>query len=73
MDRETPLRPNAGAAVARLDPRNALDILDSRTARQSRAGAAELAARADAGPDVLHYLAAHGAPATRAATAGRRP
>jgi len=69
MDRETPLRPNAGAAVARLDPRNALDILDSRTARQSRAGAAELAARADAGPDVLHYLAAHGAPATRAAVA----
>jgi len=50
-----------------LDPRDALDILDVRTTRQ--AGAAELAARADAGPDVLHYLATHGGPATRAAVA----
>jgi uncharacterized protein (DUF2336 family) len=48
-----------------LNPRNALDILDIRTA----AGNAELAGRTDAGPDVLHYLATHGAPATRAAVA----
>jgi uncharacterized protein (DUF2336 family) len=48
-----------------LNPRDALDILDVRTA----AGNAELAGRTDAGPDVLHYLATHGAPATRAAVA----
>jgi uncharacterized protein (DUF2336 family) len=50
-----------------LDPRDALDILDVRTAAPG--GATELAARTDAGPDVLHYLATHGAPATRAAVA----
>lgn len=48
-----------------LNPREALDILDIRT----RQGSAELAGRADAGPDVLHYLATHGAPATRTAVA----
>ena len=54
-----------------LDPRNALDILDLRSARErsSPLGAPELADRADAGPDVRHYLATHGAPATRAAVA----
>jgi uncharacterized protein (DUF2336 family) len=52
-----------------LDPRNALDILDIRSARERKEGAAELAGRADAGADVLHYLATHGAPATRAAVA----
>ena len=54
-----------------LDPRNALDILDFRSAQERNGpqGAAELAGRADAGPDVLHYLATHGAPATRAAVA----
>jgi uncharacterized protein (DUF2336 family) len=51
-----------------LDPRNALDILDIRT-RRAPDGGGELAACADAGPDVLHYLAGHGAPATRAAVA----
>lgn len=48
-----------------LDPRDALDMLDVR----ARKGTAELAGRTDAGPDVLHYLAIHGAPATRAAVA----
>lgn len=69
MDQHTP--PYSPAAVRRpgLDPRDALDILDIRTAHQSERGAAELAACADAGPDVLHYLATHGAPATRAAVA----
>ena len=52
---------------AGLNPRDALDILDIRTATQ--AGATDLAHRSDAGPDVLHYLATHAAPATRAAVA----
>lgn len=54
-----------------LDPRDALDILDIRTQAQLKAGdgGAELAARTDAGPDVLHYLAGHGGNATRAAVA----
>jgi len=54
-----------------LDPRDALDILDLRTSKEIRenGGNAELAGRTDAGPDVLHYLATHGAPATRAAVA----
>jgi len=54
-----------------LDPRDALDILDSRTRQQQQTGggATELAARADVGPDVLHYLAQHGTPAVRAAVA----
>ncbi len=50
-----------------LNPRDALDILDIRTRRP--AGTQELASRTDAGPDVLQYLAGHGAPATRAAVA----
>jgi len=50
-----------------LDPRDALDILDTRTAAPG--GTTELAGRTDAGPDVLHYLAAHGAAATRKAVA----
>jgi uncharacterized protein (DUF2336 family) len=54
-----------------LDPRDALDILDSRTRQQQQTGggATELAARADVGPDVLQYLAQHGTPAVRAAVA----
>ena len=48
-----------------LDSRAALDILESRT----REAQDILARRADAGPDVLHYLATHGAAATRAAVA----
>jgi uncharacterized protein (DUF2336 family) len=55
------------AAKPGLDPRDALDILDIRTAAPG--GTTELAGRTDAGPDVLHYLAVHGAPATRAAVA----
>jgi uncharacterized protein (DUF2336 family) len=50
-----------------LNPRDALDILDIRTGKP--AGANELASRTDAGADVLHYLATHGAPATRQAVA----
>jgi len=50
-----------------LDPRDALDILDVRSAKPG--GANELASRTDAGADVLHYLATHGAPATRQAVA----
>lgn len=48
-----------------LTPREALDILEERTL----AAQSVLAARSDAGADVLHYLAGHGAPATRAAVA----
>ena len=36
---------------------------------RSRRNGAELAGRTDAGPDVLHYLATHAPPATRAAVA----
>jgi uncharacterized protein (DUF2336 family) len=50
-----------------LDPRDALDILDVRTGKPG--GASELASRTDAGADVLHYLATHGAPPTRQAVA----
>ena len=69
MDRKSPSGTHVGKPG--LDPRNALDILDLRSARErsSPLGAPELADRADAGPDVLHYLATHGAPATRAAVA----
>jgi uncharacterized protein (DUF2336 family) len=54
-----------------LNPRDALDILDIRTARERKAEGqpARLAAQADAGADVLHYLATHGGSATRAAVA----
>ena len=55
------------AAQPGLNPRDALDILDIRTAAPG--GTTDLAGRTDAGPDVLHYLAVHGAPATRAAVA----
>ena len=59
MDQPIPLRPVRPG----LNPREALDILDIRTRQQMKGGATELAARTDAGPDVLHYLAQHGAPA----------
>jgi uncharacterized protein (DUF2336 family) len=48
-----------------LNPRDALDILETR----SREAQAELAQRTDAGDGVLKYLAEHGAVATRAAVA----
>jgi hypothetical protein len=57
-----PLRPG-------LNPRDALDILDIRTREQMKGGATELAAKADVGPDVLHYLAQNGSPVVRAAVA----
>lgn len=67
MDK-TPGRP---APRPGLDPRDALDMLDIRTRREQQGGGgtAELAGRADAGADVLQYLAQHGAPAVRAAVA----
>jgi len=65
MDERSP--PNAHAAAPGLNPRDALDILDVRTGKPG--GASELAARTDAGADVLHYLAVNGGPATRAAVA----
>jgi uncharacterized protein (DUF2336 family) len=65
MDDRSP--PNGHTAAPGLNPRDALDILDIRTGTPG--GASELAARTDAGPDVLHYLAVNGAPATRAAVA----
>jgi uncharacterized protein (DUF2336 family) len=58
-------RKSGDAAPDALDSRTALKILETRT----REAQDVLARRADAGPDVLHYLAAHGAPATRAAIA----
>jgi uncharacterized protein (DUF2336 family) len=57
--------PAARDAESGLAPRDALDILDVRTSR----GYGELAARTDADPNVLHYLAMHGAAPTRAAIA----
>jgi uncharacterized protein (DUF2336 family) len=66
MDHGTPpSQRHPRPALPGLNPRDALDILDIRTA----GGNAELAGRTDAGADVLHYLATHGAPATRAAVA----
>ena len=65
MDERFP--PNGHAAAPGLNPRDALDILDIRTGKPG--GASELATHTDAGPDVLHYLAVNGAPATRAAVA----
>src|SRR5690606_28960149 len=47
-----------------LDGPTALDILETR-AREAQ----DILARGDAEPEVLHYLATHGAPATRAAVA----
>ena len=58
---------SSSAGRAGLNPREALDILDIRTGKPG--GTAELAGRTDAGADVLHYLAVHGAPATRQAVA----
>ena len=54
-----------------LDPRDALDILDIRTAHQlqGKGHTVDLAGQTDAGADVLHYLASHGGVATRAAVA----
>src|ERR1700742_2630067 len=51
-----------------LNPRDALDMLDIRTRReqQTGGGTADLAGRADAGPDVLQYLAQNGTPDVRA-------
>ncbi len=63
-------QPPSATAKPGLDPRDALDILDIRT--QHPEGAIQLASRSDAGADVLQYLAAHGAPATRAAVAANR-
>jgi uncharacterized protein (DUF2336 family) len=65
MSQPTALRP-AGPG---LNPRDALDILEIRTRDQMKGGAAELAAKTDAGPDVLHYLAQHGSAVVRAAVA----
>jgi uncharacterized protein (DUF2336 family) len=65
MDRPAALRPSRPG----LDPRDALDILDVRTREQMKGGAADLAARTDAGPDVLHYLAQNGSAVVRAAVA----
>jgi uncharacterized protein (DUF2336 family) len=48
-----------------LDSRMALELLESR----AREAQEVLARRGDAGADVLHYLATHGAAATRAAVA----
>ncbi|HKU65905.1 MAG TPA: DUF2336 domain-containing protein [Rhizomicrobium sp.] len=65
MDDRSP--PNGQTVASGLNPRDALDILDVRTGKPG--GSSELAARTDAGADVLHYLAVNGAPATRAAVA----
>ena len=58
-------RKSRGGQAEPLDSRTALDILEART----REAQDVLARRADAEPEVLHYLAVHGAPATRAAVA----
>jgi len=64
---QTPRQPSPRPG---LDPRDALDMLDIRTREQQmRGGTTELASRADAGPDVLQYLAQHGSPVVRAAVA----
>ncbi len=62
----TPRDSNSRApAPEALDGRSALEILEART-RQAQ----DVLARRDvAGPEVLHYLASQGAPATRAAVA----
>ena len=62
------LTPPASAKPG-LDPRDALDVLDIRTARQSQGDLPELAGHPRAGADVLQYLAAHGGVATRTAVA----
>jgi uncharacterized protein (DUF2336 family) len=59
----------SGGAEPGLDPRAALDILDTRTREQMQSGGTELAAKTDVGPDVLHYLAQHGGAPVRIAVA----
>jgi uncharacterized protein (DUF2336 family) len=59
-----PERKSPDAGREALDSRAALEILETR-ARETQD---VLARRHDAGPEVLHYLATHGAAATRAAT-----
>jgi uncharacterized protein (DUF2336 family) len=59
---------NKGEAVGALAPGEALKILEER----ARATQSELAHRNDAEPQVLQYLARHGAPATRRAIAANR-
>ena len=64
---QTPHRP---APRPGLDPRDALDILDTRTREQQMGGGTnDLARRTDAGADVLQYLAQHGTAVVRAAVA----
>jgi uncharacterized protein (DUF2336 family) len=58
-------RKGHGPVPETLDGRSALQMLEAR----AREAQDVLARRDDAGPEVLHYLAAHGAPATRAAVA----
>jgi uncharacterized protein (DUF2336 family) len=60
-----PERKGPKAGRESLDGRAALAILENRT----RDAQDVLARRNDAGPEVLHYLATHGAAATRAAVA----
>jgi uncharacterized protein (DUF2336 family) len=57
--------PGGHNAKPGINPRDALDMLDIRTRRDT----SELAGRTDAGPDLLHYLATHGSAPTRAAVA----
>src|SRR3984957_906103 len=64
---QTPHRP---APRPGLDPRDALDILDTRTREQQMGGGTnDLARRTDAGADVLQYLAQNGTAVVRAAVA----
>ncbi len=60
-----PSRKSPNGPSGTLDSSAALAILESRT----REAQEVLARRSDAGPDVLHYLAVHGAAATRRAVA----
>jgi uncharacterized protein (DUF2336 family) len=57
--------PSNHSAKPGINPRDALDMLDIRTRRDT----SELAGRSDAGPDLLHYLATRGSAPTRAAVA----
>lgn len=61
--------PAARPSMPGLNPRDALELLESRTREQMRGGATELASKPDVGPDVLHYLAQNGSPVVRAAVA----
>ena len=63
MDQPSNLCADAGRRVS--NPRDALDILEIRT-RAETGGARIWPPATDAGAAVLHYLAEHGAPATRA-------